>query len=168
MRYRLDVVAFDITDVVEHAGGWLFDRAFAGWEVTALVVNLADARPLRILGVELLDLETVLREGGQGRRPDALAIGAEVIERDERAHDGLTRALGHPGVEVVVWGDSWMSPPEHQVDRVEHRLSVAAQAFKGHALAAAGRPDVSVAPVEVFRTGASAFRPFGADLSLAG
>jgi len=31
VRYRLDVVAADVADVVRFAGGWLFDRAMAGW-----------------------------------------------------------------------------------------------------------------------------------------
>ena len=34
MRYRLDVVAAGVADVVRFAGGWLFDRAMAGWDVT--------------------------------------------------------------------------------------------------------------------------------------
>jgi hypothetical protein len=35
MRYRLDAVAADVVDV-KFAGGWLFDRAMAGWDVTVL------------------------------------------------------------------------------------------------------------------------------------
>ncbi|WP_343575423.1 hypothetical protein [Mycobacterium sp.] len=50
MRYRLDVVAADVADVVTFAGGWLFDRAMAGWDVTVLVADHVDERPLRILG----------------------------------------------------------------------------------------------------------------------
>jgi hypothetical protein len=30
------VVAADVIDVVKFAGGWLFDRAMAGWDVTVL------------------------------------------------------------------------------------------------------------------------------------
>ncbi len=165
VRYRLDVVAFDVIDVVAFAGGWLFDRGAAGWDIAALVANPGDSRPLRILGAEMVDLERVLASGGEGRRPDALAIAADVIERDSRAHDGLIRALGDSGIEVVVWGESWMSPPEHRVERVVHRLSIAAQAFKAHAFAAAGHRDMAVEPTEIFRTDVSAFRPFGVDLT---
>src|SRR6201999_4509172 len=39
LRYRLDVVAADVADVVKFAGGWLFDRAMAGWDVTVLLVD---------------------------------------------------------------------------------------------------------------------------------
>ncbi|MBV8789682.1 MAG: hypothetical protein JOZ00_23760, partial [Mycobacterium sp.] len=31
LRYRLDVVAASAADVVQSAGGWLYDRAMAGW-----------------------------------------------------------------------------------------------------------------------------------------
>src|SRR3546814_1101974 len=36
MRYRLDVVAPTVAEVVRNAGGWLVDRAMAGWDVTVL------------------------------------------------------------------------------------------------------------------------------------
>jgi len=35
-RYRLDVVAASAADAVRSAGGWLYDRSMAGWEVTGL------------------------------------------------------------------------------------------------------------------------------------
>ena len=37
MRYRLDVVAANVADVVKFAGGWLVDRVMAGWDVTVLI-----------------------------------------------------------------------------------------------------------------------------------
>ncbi|MGA8547342.1 MAG: hypothetical protein WB785_19075, partial [Mycobacterium sp.] len=60
MRYRLDVVAANVADVVRFAGGWLFDRAMAGWDVTVLLVDHPDERPLQILGAQILDLEYAL------------------------------------------------------------------------------------------------------------
>ena len=57
LRYRLDVVAASAVDVVQSAGGWLYDRVMAGWEVTVLLPHGCDTRPLRILGVRALDLE---------------------------------------------------------------------------------------------------------------
>ena len=53
-RYRLDVVASSVDDVVVSAGGWLFDRAMAGWEVNLLIAEPSDARPLQILGISTL------------------------------------------------------------------------------------------------------------------
>jgi hypothetical protein len=40
VRYRLDVVAATVADAVAAAGGWMFDRVMAGWDVR---VMLADA-----------------------------------------------------------------------------------------------------------------------------
>ncbi|ETB36586.1 hypothetical protein O977_01065, partial [Mycobacterium avium subsp. paratuberculosis 10-5975] len=51
LRYRLDVVAASTVDVVQSAGGWLYDRAMAGWEVTVLLPHGCNTRSLRILGV---------------------------------------------------------------------------------------------------------------------
>ncbi|HWE91683.1 MAG TPA: hypothetical protein VG317_19635, partial [Pseudonocardiaceae bacterium] len=45
LRYRLDVVAVSAADVVQSAGGWLYDRVMAGWEVTALLPDGCDTRP---------------------------------------------------------------------------------------------------------------------------
>lgn len=168
MRYRLDVVATSIVDVVEHAGGWLFDRAVAGWDVTVLLADLSDSRPLRILGAETLELESVLAAGGQGRRPHALAVACDLCQGDPRAQRGLLKALRDGGIEVVVWGEGWHMPPEHRVDPVLHRLSVAAQAFKAQALTAAAVPATAVGATEVFRSGLSAIPSIGADLSPVG
>lgn len=33
-KYQLDVTALDVADAARAAGGWLFDRAMAGWDVT--------------------------------------------------------------------------------------------------------------------------------------
>jgi len=69
MRYRLDVVAANVIDVVKFAGGWLFDRAMAGWDVTVLVADHVDPRPLQILGAQIIDLEHALESAGQTPRP---------------------------------------------------------------------------------------------------
>ena len=82
LKYRLGVVAPTVTEVVSCAGGWLFARGMAGWEVL-------DCR----------------------------------------------------------------------VDTVQYRLSVAARAFKKHALAAARIPVPTVAPPETFRSGALVWAP---------
>ena len=52
MRYRLDVVAPSVPEVVRFAGGWLVDRVMAGWDVTVLIDTNEDLRPLEILGVD--------------------------------------------------------------------------------------------------------------------
>ncbi len=42
LRYRLDVLGVSAVDVVEAAGGWLYDRVMAGWEVTVLLAQGCD------------------------------------------------------------------------------------------------------------------------------
>lgn len=48
LRYRLEVVATSAIDVVHAAGGWLYDRVTAGWEVTVLLPRGDGTRPLQI------------------------------------------------------------------------------------------------------------------------
>lgn len=164
-RYRLDVVASSIIDVVRCAGGWMFDRGVAGWDVTVLVEDRSDALPLRILGAEMLELEPVLAAGGYGRVPQALAVDAELCAREPRAREGVQRALEHGGIEVVVWGDGWPAARDHGVDPVLHQLSGAAQAFKSRAVAASAGPMTTVSPTEVFRSRMGVDAPVGADFS---
>ena len=42
LRYRLDVMAASAVDVAQAAGGWLYDRVMAGWEVTVLLPQSCD------------------------------------------------------------------------------------------------------------------------------
>ncbi len=45
MRYRLDIVAPSVAEAVRHAGGWIFDRVMAGWDVNVLLAQPGDTRP---------------------------------------------------------------------------------------------------------------------------
>jgi hypothetical protein len=175
MRYRLDVVASSVIDVVRFAGGWLFDRAMAGWDVTVLVADHPDVRPLQILGAQTLDLEEVLGaidSGAETRaRPQALAAAADLFGCDSRVRQGVLQALDHGVTEVTLWGDSWPSELDDSVGLVQHQLSTAAQIFKARALAAAlnGRVSPSsVGQTEVFRSGLLACPSVATDLVPAG
>jgi hypothetical protein len=143
LRYRLDVAAASAVDVVRSAGGWLYDRVMAGWEVTVLLPHGCDSRPLRILGVRTLDLESAMDPTSQ-----SLAVSAEVFAADARVRDRVLTALEQRSTEVALWGDGWPLRVNHGMTRVQHLLSAAARAFKGHALAAAGMPCNSVDPTE--------------------
>jgi hypothetical protein len=163
VRYRLDVVAPSITEVVRCAGGWLFDRVMAGWDVTVLVAEKCDDRPLQILGAEAADLETALATGLTGPRPHALAVAAELYNRDTRVREGVRHALETGQTEVTLWGENWPAELD-RVNSVEHRLSVAARAFKAQALAAASEPADAMTFTEMFRSGTPACCPVAADL----
>lgn len=150
-RYRLDVIAPSVLDVVTSAGGWLFDHQMAGWDVTVMVCDLSDSRPLRILGVDAVELTSISWE--ERPRPHGLAIEANLFRRDERVRHIVFEALKHGLTDITVWGERW---PEglHRRGRVQHRLSNAGRAFKAHALAAACEPSVGdMADAETFQCG---------------
>ncbi|MCK8645260.1 hypothetical protein [Mycobacterium colombiense] len=164
MRYRLDVVAATVVDVVRFAGGWIFDRSMAGWDVTVLVADHPDDRPLQIIGAQVLDLEEALASVQSRPRPQALAAAADLFGCDARVREGVLQALDHGATEVTLWGESWPSELDDSVGLVQHQLSTAAQTFKGQALAAAAAPHAPIGHVETFRNGLLAWPPVAADL----
>ncbi len=165
MRYRLDVVAPSVTEAVMFAGGWLFDRVMAGWDVTVLVPDHSDDRPLQILGVETLDLEYALASWGRRPRPQSLAVATDLFDRDSRVRLGVLKALDRGVTEVTLWGKKWPAELNKSIDSVQHRLSAAARAFKTQALAAAAVRDVAVEPTETFRSGLMTRSSVTADLT---
>jgi hypothetical protein len=166
VRYRLDVVAADVADVVRFAGGWLFDRAMAGWDVTVLVADHPDERPLQILGAQIVDLEYAL--AGHRRPPQTLAAAADLFDCDSRVRQGVLQALDQGATEVTLWGQTWPAELDNSVGLVQHRLSAAAQAFKAQALAAAAIPPNSIDPIETFRSRVMSCPSVEADLIPAG
>ena len=164
MRYRLDVVAADVADVVKFAGGWLFDRAMAGWDVTVLLADHSDDRPLQILGAQIVDLEYALATAGQRQPPQTLAAAADLFDCDSRIRQGVLQALDQGATEVTLWGLTWPADLDDSVGLVQHRLSAAAQAFKAQALTAAAMPEDSVGLIETFRSRVTACPSVEADL----
>jgi hypothetical protein len=150
LRYRLDVVAVSAIDVAQAAGGWLYDRVMAGWQVTALLPHGCDTRPLQILGVRALDLEMELASGFAVTGPmrQSLAVSAEAFIADDRVRERVREALDHRLTEVALWGDGWPLRVNRGMTRVQHVLSAAARAFKIQALMAAGVPWPSIDPTE--------------------
>lgn len=146
LRYRLDVVATSAVDVVQSAGGWLYDRAMAGWEVTVLLPQGCDTRSLRILGVRVSDLESSLAALGAGAT--SLAVSAEAFTADARVRAAVLESLDNRLTEVALWGDGWPLGVNRATARAQHLLSGAARMFKGYALAAVGISDTAVAPTE--------------------
>jgi hypothetical protein len=151
-KYHLEVTTRDVVDVVRHAGGWLYDRAMGGWDVTVLVDADDDLTPLRILGVrtERVSDHDDPADPTAPTRARAFAASAEAIAAHPRLHDEMVRELRRGAAEVTIWGDLAVTGLERGVDPVEHVLSAAARAFKTHALGAAGCAEAA-GPVEVFR-----------------
>lgn len=166
LRHRLALVAPDAADAVRHAGGWLFDRASNGWEVTACVTDARAADALRILGATVLDAAQALAAPVHDPWPMAVGVSVRSYRADERVRRGLLDCLDRGLVEVVVWGDDL--PPElaERLAPSRHRVSVAARAFKSRALTAAGLPAETIGS-EVFGAGTllpPAYRPEMRDL----
>ncbi len=160
LRYQLDVIAATTEDVLQSAGGWLCDRARAGWDVNVLVADCADPRPLAILGATALDLdEGFLAMVRSASRVGALAVSADLLAADVRVRQEILRVLKRGLTEVIVWGKQWPAELGRQADPVPHRVSPAARAFKSHALVAADISTDSVSPTEtLFRVGTGALR----------
>jgi hypothetical protein len=161
LRYQLNVVASTTEDVVQSAGGWLCDRARAGWDVNVLVAGGGNPQPLAILGATARDLDesfgSMVRNAS---RVGALAVSADLLAADGRVREEILRVLKRGLTEVVVWGKQWPAELGRQADPVQHRVSPAARAFKSHALVAADVSTDSVTPTEtLFRVGAGSFRP---------
>jgi hypothetical protein len=152
MRYRLDVVAPTVLDAVKFAGGWVYDRVMAGWDVTVLIGGDEDVRPLEILGAEVRDLESVLASWEERPNPQTIAVAADLFQRDDRLRQGVLSALDQGATEVTLWGKALPAELDSSVDSVQHQLSAAARAFKAQALAAAN-DSASVGDTETFRCG---------------
>ncbi|MBI5737627.1 hypothetical protein AB4Z39_04260 [Mycobacterium adipatum] len=163
MRYRLDVVAPSVAEVVRNAGGWLVDRVMAGWDVTVLVTGDDDIRPLQILGVETADLEAVMALWEERPHPQTVAVAAELFVSDARVRAGVLGALEQGFTEVTLWGEQWPEELDSTIDSVQHELSAAARAFKAQALAAVGDTD-PFGRTEAFRCGVMSCPSVAADL----
>ncbi len=158
------VVAPSMAEVVRSAGGWLFDQVMAGWDATVLTGDHADPRPLRILGAQAADLESALTADLRGPRPQAIAVDADLYGADARVRRMVPEALEAGAAEVRLWGDRWPMDLDGGGGSVQHRLSVAARAFKAQALAAAAAPSSSIDVTEVFRSGEPPYPPGTRDL----
>lgn len=139
LRYRLVVVAADPVDVVSRAGGWLFDRAAEGWDVTVAVESPVNVRPLTILGSTVVDLGCVLSCRRHLPAPQAFSIAAELSALGSPAREWAQRYMRSTRTEVRFWGDigdgDTAFPQSVPMRYVPTR---AASVFKGYALTAAG------------------------------
>ncbi|GAY16124.1 hypothetical protein [Mycobacterium sp. shizuoka-1] len=147
-RYQLDVVGAHVADVVDAAGGWLFDRVMAGWDVRVAVVHPGDLAALRILGVHAVSVATLF---GAGHIPAALAVAGALGSTDDRVRDALAASVRSARTEVTVWGEVWVPGLGRPGNEVRHELSAAARVFKAQAAFAADS-DAAVTSHEVFRS----------------
>ncbi|MBB3602804.1 hypothetical protein FHT40_002465 [Mycolicibacterium sp. BK556] len=131
--HSMIVVIDQIGDAVRDIGGWLCDRVWAGWDVTAWVPAGCDTTPLRILGVPAVALDG---DPWPIRRPAAIAVGCDLTSLPSALRTKVDVVIRDPRTEVTVWGDR-RPLSGNRLHDVQHRLSVAAVAFKTQALHAA-------------------------------
>lgn len=133
-RYRLDVIAPRLADLVQYTGGWLFDHVMAGWDVTALLPECSDPRPLHILGVRV-----AIFNDEPGEDCGRVATTVAVCEAIYRERAGVRRQLAHAaehGSEVVLWPGDPVVHTVPKMGQMHHRLTRAACVFKAEALRA--------------------------------
>jgi hypothetical protein len=150
-RYSIDIAAVSIAEFVPLIGGWVFDHAMAGWDITALVEQPdTELRPAAILGARVADLETAVVEPQcVDSYPHALLVSAVLYRRDPHIRGLVGRAMNHGDIAVFMWGGT--CPPEllEQGCLTEYRCSTAGAIFKSHALrAATNQPQMQLSHTE--------------------
>ena len=148
-RYQLCVLAHDIGELVDSAGGWICDRTLAGWDVSVALSEPHDLRPLQILGVTTLLTHQRFASVNDGGATTSIAVAPGIFENNDHIRGAVLQALDRPAIEVTFWGPSLPSVLHGQLARRQHRLSDAARAFKTHALAAAAVPGFAIGATEV-------------------
>ncbi|MGE2728625.1 hypothetical protein ACQI4F_04040 [Mycolicibacterium vaccae] len=148
MSYRIDVIADSVAEAVRYAGGLMFDRRLAGWDVIVTSDDVAHVRALTILGARLRPL------GGPEDQPLPAHWGAATVV-------GPVAASRLGGSYVLQWGQQRDDSTAGPMTPLCHDLSAAARSFKAHALRAAGLPS-DVDHIEQFwgsPHGAAGLRP---------
>lgn len=149
-RHRLDVIAVGAGDVVSTAGGWLYDRVMAGWQVNVLLPPGCESRPLRVLGAQVVDAAADL--DASGPMSQGLAVSVDAFAADERVRALVRKAVSSRITEVALWGEGWPLGADRGLTRTRYTLSAAARAFKAQALRAAGMPYESIEHTETLFT----------------
>ncbi|MCV7316991.1 hypothetical protein H7J77_15750 [Mycolicibacillus parakoreensis] len=152
VRYRLDVIAVDVADVIASAGGWLYDRVSYGWQVTVAVPGDHDDRPLLILGARTVALDQALVEPPGTDPGSALAVGVDALSADPRVEPRVAATLQSGRGELTVWGRRRPTFVGHRVHTTHYTLTSAARVFKAQSLAAAGLPGAAAGPTETLHT----------------
>lgn len=146
-RRQLAILALESSDVVRMAGGLIFDRVRAGWDVQVYLTDPGELRALAILGVP--ECRGLLSFSIGPGNPHAIVAAADIYAHAPRLRRVFATHARRHQAEFAIWGSDDGAYTRPGWSRVEHRLSQAARAFKPHALVAAGvSPDVT--PTELF------------------
>jgi len=98
-RYQVTLVASSVKDIVESAGGWLFDRITEGWVVNCLQIDDLGSNPDALLPLQILGYRAPASDVGdllpmRNRAPiQTLAIGGDVVQNDAQARTRVKGAV---------------------------------------------------------------------------
>ncbi|WP_156618581.1 hypothetical protein [Mycobacterium sp. 852013-51886_SCH5428379] len=165
LQYRLDVLGADAGDVVRAAGGWLFDRALAGWAVGVWLIDTRDLRALTVLGARVYPFVDAPAPAAEDEVVAGLAVAGGLVATEHAVGALVADALRTGSTEVVSWGEPCPKLGGRSTV-VRYQPSAAARAFKRQALIALGGADPSVETVEMLRCGG--YRPLDSDLVTTG
>jgi hypothetical protein len=146
---KLVVLAADPADTVHAAGGLIFDSVRAGWTVEVYLETLGAQRAFQILGVDARTLPS--RFDPEAEWPNAVYVAAALYGKNRGVRRLIAETARRSHADIAVWGQGDPSTLDTGIG-FEYRLSTAAQAFKVHAMNAAG-VGPHVAAVEPFRRG---------------
>ena len=146
--HRLLVLGVNVTDLVSGAGGLICDSVRAGLIVQVRLESLDDDLALRILGVDPRVLQAPF---DVEQWPDAIYFASELYERNPAVRRLVVDAARRHSSDIAAWGGAqWLGATSGLA--VAHRLSSAAQMFKGQALRAVGGT-AQCSQVEPFHSG---------------
>jgi hypothetical protein len=148
-EFRLHVLAPNLPETIQFAGGWIFDMVRMGWSVSVAVPQHSDDRAIRILGATAVECDSMLQTV-DGCGPTALAVATALYDQEERVGQVARALLARGNPRLMMWGDEPLPKAlRHLLGPAEHRLSTAARCFKAHALPAAEAAPV-LGDTEVF------------------
>lgn len=133
-------------EAADAAGGLIFDRATSGWEVRVYLASCPDDRALRVLGAEGQALAKAFTSGLFSFQADVVVADLRLVRDDERVRQRIVISAQRKETDILLWGGD---RPGDGLGWVEYRLSMAARAFKQHAVRAGS--DITV--VERFQAG---------------
>lgn len=148
--HRMLVVGASSADAVAGVGGLICDAVRAGLQVEVNLETVGDMRALRVLGV---DARTIPHHFDfESGWPDAVVFAAAVHERNPGVRRLIADAARRRRAQIAFWGNGVpVNVPADLNFGIDHQLSVAAQAFKHHAMKAAGLAQ-RVASTETIRS----------------
>jgi hypothetical protein len=131
VSYRIDVITDSVLEAIRHAGGLMFDRRRAGWEVVVVTDDAVHSRAVAILGARIESPGDVVSRRDHEQREIRTVLSA--ISEEPAGRENLG-----PRNELLLWGHQVDDESTGALRPVRHDLSTAAQIFKAQALFSAG------------------------------